>query len=1033
MCRAICSSCLLLLGALVCCAQEVNLAPNPGFELADGQQVAFWDKRTPDDAARSMVWSSEIARTGERSLGCINRQKTLSRWRAGELRDVVLKPGSECLLTGWVRTEELDGSALLRLYFIDAAGAIQGQPGSGSVTGTKGWTQLILPFTVPATDTYAMIYLEVEGTGSAWFDDLQLVGARADVSCIPGAPSFSYTPADFWRLDGYEVVSRSGRSMLQIPPGGNRTTGEALLYFTGHSARYDIHIDCLDEPDGASTLAAAVNGTVLGTHTLSETPADGQDTVATWTIPGIDVQRNSRLLLSGTADDGEYCRVVAIRFEPSGRFQGELLPYAQLPAPPSLRVHSLETDRRSARAMLPAYIHKYGIAPYEQQREQLLAALKTPEDWRACQQGIRDRLAEYWGPFPEKTPLNVQSVGTIERNQFSIEKVIYEGRPGYYVTASFYLPKGREFPVPGIILVCGHSAEGKGYHLYHECALGLVLKGYAVLAIDPTGQGERSEYFDADTLEHRVPLTVAQHHQLGRPSFLVGNTLGGFRTWDAMRGVDYLVSRSEVDAGRIGAVGNSGGGQMAFLVTAADERVAVCVAAHPGGSQENTYLNGQHTRDREILSLIAPRPCRVVIGDQSGEDRHVAKVDDMKRFYTGLGFDEARCEVKWVDGVHDLKEPKRLAAYEWFNRWFGKEDEGSEEPALEPLSAEELWCTETGFTLKSLGGETGQTLNAQRMAEIMPQRAAPANATGAQTQATALKQAVARRLGFEVAADRQPPDVQLGETFEGDGFTAGMLTLLPEADIRVPALLLRPAGETAGPLIVHAAERGKPQRADEPSLPLELCKRGCTVLSIDVRGVGETDPREGTFADTVAGYDADQWQRDCLGINAYGFMARSLEAMRAFDIIRAVDCLRTLPEYDGRPVTVVGEGLGGLWALIAAVYDDRVDGVVTVGTLLSYRMLIQSPYHEVRGYFWLPEALRDFDIAELGALIAPRSVAWIAPVDAMAKPVDAAAVDAYATWANSVAVMRGGPTQWQCGEVKSLDALAEMLVRKAGG
>lgn len=1033
MCRAVSPICLLLLTAAFCTAQEVNLAPNPGFELADGQQVAFWGKRTPDDASRSMVWSSEIARTGERSLGCMNRQETLSRWRAGELRDIVLEPGRSCTLSGWVRTENLEGRAQLRLYFIDADGAIHAQPGSNAVTGTQGWTQLTLPFTVPAVATYALIYLEVEGTGSAWFDDIRLAGQRSDTACMPGGPVFTYAPGDFWRLDGYEVVSRSGRTALQVPPDGGRAAGEALLYFTGHSARYDILIDYFDEPDGASALAAARNGTVLGTHTLDETPADGQDTIRTWTIPAVDVQRNSRLLLSGQAHEGEYCRVVAVKFEPAGRFQGELLPYDQLPPPPSLRVYTLDTDRRSARAMLPAYIHKHGIAPYEQHREQLLAALKTPEDWRGYQKSIRDRLAEYWGPFPEKTPLNVQSVGTIDRGQFTIEKIIYEGRPGYYVTANFYLPKGREFPAPGVLLVCGHSAEGKGYHLYHECALGLVLKGYAVLAIDPTGQGERSEYFDPDTLEHRVPLTVAQHHQLGRPSFLVGNTLGGFRTWDAVRGVDYLVSRPEVDAGKIGAVGNSGGGQMAFLVTAADERVAVCVAAHPGGSQENTYLNGQHTRDREILSLIPPRPCRVVIGDQSGEDRHVAKVEDMKRFYTGLGFDEARCEVKWVDGVHDLKEPKRVAAYEWFNRWFEKEIGGSEEPPLEPLSAEQLWCTETGFTLKSLGGESGQTLNANRMAEITPQRTVPGNAAEAETQAAALGQAVTQRLGFDLATDSQPPEVQLGDTFDGDGFTARMLTIMTEEDIRVPALLLRPEGETPGPLIVHAAERGKPQRADEPALPLELCRRGCTVLSIDVRGVGETDPREGKFADTVAGYDADQWQRDCLGINAYGFMGRSLEAMRAFDIIRAVDFVRAMPECQGRSLTVVGEGLGGLWALIAAAYDDRVNCVVTVGTLLSYRMLIESLYHEVRGYFWLPEALRDFDINELAALIAPRSVVWIAPVDAMAKPVGAATVRTYAAWANSLAAMRGKPTQWQCGEVDDLDALAEMVVRKAGG
>jgi dienelactone hydrolase len=82
--------------------------------------------------------------------------------------------------------------------------------------------------------------------------------------------------------------------------------------------------------------------------------------------------------------------------------------------------------------------------------------------------------------------------------------------------------------------------------------------------------------------------------------------------------VDYLVSKPEVDKNKLASVGQSGGGQMALLITAVDERIKVCAASHPGGSMEGTYLLGQRVANREILSLIPPRPLRITVGDESG-------------------------------------------------------------------------------------------------------------------------------------------------------------------------------------------------------------------------------------------------------------------------------------------------------------------------------------------------------------------------------------------------------------------------------
>ncbi len=171
-----------------------------------------------------------------------------------------------------------------------------------------------------------------------------------------------------------------------------------------------------------------------------------------------------------------------------------------------------------------------------------------------------------------------------------------------------YVPKNRPLPQPGVLFTCGHAADGKAAVLYHEACLGLVLKGYVVLALDPTGQGERSEYFEPETGKPLVPLCVSQHHYLARPSWLVGRSLAGYRTWDATRAVDYLVARPEVNPERIGVVGNSGGGIMALLATAADSRIKVCAAAHPGGSMEETYITGRDLPKADLLGLIAPRP-----------------------------------------------------------------------------------------------------------------------------------------------------------------------------------------------------------------------------------------------------------------------------------------------------------------------------------------------------------------------------------------------------------------------------------------
>ncbi len=674
---------------------------------------------------------------------------------------------------------------------------------------------------------------------------------------------------------------------------------------------------------------------------------------------------------------------------------------------PSLRLYENANDRAEARAMLGDYVDAR-VSEAKQTREAELAPLSSPEAWQRRQQRIRARLDEFFGQFGPKCPPNARIVGKIDRPEYVIEKLIFESQPRYFCTANVYIPKGRKFPLPGVLFTCGHARDGKAARLYHECCLGLVLKGYVVLALDPTGQGERSEYFDLKTGQPRVPLCVSQHHYLGRPSWLVGRSLAGYRTWDCRRAIDYLVTRPEVDREKIAAVGNSGGGIMALLITAVDRRVKVCAAAHPGGSMEETYLTGREVTRADILSLIPPRPCLYVVGKDSGEEAgHRSKMVDMLRFYEGLGVSKDRCQMVLVDGEHDMKKPKREPCYGWLNRWFVREQEGSKEPPLNAETVEDLWCTKTGFVLRELAGESGQSLNARLAEKLRPPRPVPRDRPSLDTQRDRLKAAIARRIGLRLAADRTPPECTTRGLFEFDGFSAEKLLFQREDQIVLPSLLLKPAREKAdGPVIVLVSELGKPTDADRPSLAIELVRKGLTVLAVDVRGAGETDPRDRAKLGPVTRYDRRQFRFDTFAVRAAQFGTTML-AMRTCDAVRAVDYVRSREDLSACPVVLVGEGLGGVWALTAVAFDDRPAGVICVGTVPSYKPIVGSQYYAIRDYYWINGALRDFDLPDLIGLVAPRPVAIIDPVDAMLQQIDPRQCRDICRWPHEVYAVLG--------------------------
>ena len=165
--------------------------------------------------------------------------------------------------------------------------------------------------------------------------------------------------------------------------------------------------------------------------------------------------------------------------------------------------------------------------------------------------------------------MNAKVTGEIKADGYTIEKVLFQSLPNFYVTADLYRPNqpGR---YPAILYQSGHTQEGKPEP--QRAAANLALKGFVVLAPDPIGQGEREQTYDPHISGALAGWSVPEHIQSGAESILIGESAARFFIWDAKRGIDYLVSRPDVDPTRLGAAGCSGGGALTTFIGALDPR-----------------------------------------------------------------------------------------------------------------------------------------------------------------------------------------------------------------------------------------------------------------------------------------------------------------------------------------------------------------------------------------------------------------------------------------------------------------------------
>ncbi len=267
-------------------------------------------------------------------------------------------------------------------------------------------------------------------------------------------------------------------------------------------------------------------------------------------------------------------------------------------------------------------------ARFERERRRRFGAVSTPGELKTLQQELSAAFLQAIGglPKPVGAPPPAKVTGQIDADGYRIEKLVFESLPGYFVSALLYRPQKTTGRGPAVLSLCGHSPVGKATEAYQILNANLARRGYTVLACDPVGQAERSQFWDSDKNASPFGLACGEHAVLGNPLYLLGASLARYEIWDAMRAIDYLISLPEVDGTRIGCVGASGGGTQTAYLAALDQRVAaaaiVCyittlprrmanrIEADPDADPEQDlfgFVSGG-VDHAGLLAMIAPRP-----------------------------------------------------------------------------------------------------------------------------------------------------------------------------------------------------------------------------------------------------------------------------------------------------------------------------------------------------------------------------------------------------------------------------------------
>lgn len=613
------------------------------------------------------------------------------------------------------------------------------------------------------------------------------------------------------------------------------------------------------------------------------------------------------------------------------------------------------------------------------------AAVKTKADAEAYVAKVKAEIRECFGPLPEKTPLNAKVLAKVERDTYTIENVTFESRPGYVVTSNLYVPKGRPGKMPGVVGVCGHSMTGKGIDSYQSFAQGLARQGYVVIIVDPIGQGERVQW-PKGWGKSGIGGSTSEHIQLGNQMNLVGEFIGTWMAWDAIRALDYLLTRPEVDLNHIGVTGNSGGGTQTTWLAALEDRwtmaAPACFVTTFRRNAENELPADTEQCPPRVLSLgldhcdfiacLAPRPVILLTQEKDffdvrgGQEAYAR----LKQLYTLLGKPD-NIQLHIGPDTHGYHKINREAMYRFFNKITGASN-AQEEPALVIEKDEVLWCSPKGD-----------------VAELHSHALAKLTAETAHKLGKELRDLTTGQLSASVRSLLKMPESGAGpdyrilrsagtRKYSSKGYCCYAVETEPGIEVIVTRLCDE-AGFTSRPpqgikqAVLYVSHRSADAELRDEPLVAELIQAcpGAAVYACDVRGIGDSQPNTCGSNQFNSVYGSHYFYA------AHGLMLdRPLLGQRVFDVLRVIEWLLNAGHEE---VHLAGRGWGALPAAFAALLSGPVKRVTLKNALNSYAEVAADADYQWPSALLLPDVLKHFDLPEVYAALATKHLNNVEP------------------------------------------------------
>jgi dienelactone hydrolase len=592
-----------------------------------------------------------------------------------------------------------------------------------------------------------------------------------------------------------------------------------------------------------------------------------------------------------------------------------------------------------------------------------LPQFNTLNDWKKIRNKRSNEFFEMMGlpPIDYRPPMNVKITGTIQERGYHIEKLYYESLPGLYVRANLYVPDNNKNPMPGILYVCGHSPTQKVHYQAHPRKFAQL--GFVCLIIETIQWGEvRGEHWGC--------YANGWFNWYSR-----GYNPAGVELWNAIRGLDLLSSRKEVDPEKLGVTGISGGGSQSWYIAAADQRVKavapVCGASTLKAQITTRTIDGHcdcmmpintYGQDfTDIGALIAPRPLLICQADRDG----LNKIESVRELYKRIGtiykLYDASGNISLVEtpGGHSYHMISREAIFSFFmkhlmNRQISPSEAGDiDESDKNQLSEEELKVYIDGPP------PDDRTTTIQDSFIKLP--AAPVISN--KQELLAFRDSVKsflkiRTFGAFPQKITALDTIREFRTLDDGKYGEDIYSFVPEEGWRLKVEIHwahRP--DSLNPLLIVLRNRDE-QRWESEGFADKITKDK-NIAFLEVRGVGE------------AGWAPElQWHVR----RASAWTGRTIASMQVYDLMRCLEFCRTLQGVDPGKISIAARDDMSVVALYAALMDGKCQSLI-----LKNPPETQDRTSRRDGQGAATEmlnCLRITDVYQIPALLAPASVTF---------------------------------------------------------